>query len=508
MATASPASRPDPDRHSPAADRPRAPTATPPLPADGAGLRAQAALLASGALSSVELVSSALARADVVQGSLNPFRVLLADQALEAAAEADRRRRQGASAPLLGVPVVVKDDTDVAGTPTAFGCGGTFPPAATDAELVRRLRRAGAIVIAKTNTPELGQWPFTEGSAFGATRNPWDPSRTPGGSSGGTAAAVASGVVAAGTGSDGAGSIRIPAAWCHLVGIKPPRGRVSTWPDVEAFEGLTTHGTLARTVEDAAYLLDVVTGTVAGERHRLPPPAEPFHQAALRPPGRLRIGLCLRPPFTLLPSALDRDVRSAVERLAGVLSGLGHRVQPVAVPWGLIGLSFLPRSLHALAEWERRVPDPGLLDPRTRANCRTGRRIPAAVVRMARRVEPHWARRIGAVFSTVDLLLVPTTATGPLPIGATDDLSGWQTDRVIIGACPYAWPWNVLGWPGVNVPAGFDGDGLPLGAQLLGPPSAEGRLLSVAAQLELVEAWEQLRPPEQLLGSPAGGRRR
>lgn len=469
------------------------------------GLVAQAAALAAGQVSSAELVAEALRRAEAVQDALNPFKLLRPAEARAEAAAADERLRRGQRAPLLGVPVVVKDDTDLAGTPTAFGCPGTFPAASHDAEIVRRLRQAGAVIIAKTNTPELGQWPFTEGAAFGATRNPWDPARSPGGSSGGTAAAVAAGVVAAGTGSDGAGSIRIPAAWCHLVGIKPPRGRVATFPDEEAFLGLTTHGTLARTVADAASLLDAVAGAHASDRHRLPEPAEPFAAAARRDPGRLRIGLALDPPFTLLPARLHTEVGDAVQRLAGILEGLGHVVEPVAPPYGLMGLSFLPRSMRGLADWERRLPDPTLLDPRTRDNCRTGRRVPDVVVHAAVRAEAHFARRMGRLFRDVDVLLTPTTATGPLAVGATDGCSTVETDRRIVGACPYTWPWNVLGWPGINVPAGFTAEGLPVGAQLLGPVPTEATLVSLAAQLEAVEHWERRFPPPLSAGpSPTG----
>lgn len=463
---------------------------------DFATLTDQAALLASGAVSSAELVGAALARAEALQATCNPFRLLRDEHALAEAAAADERRRAGETGMLLGVPVVIKDDTDLAGTPTAFGCRGDFPVAEQDAEIVRRLRHAGAIPIGKTNTPELGQWPFTEGDAFGATRNPWDLSRSPGGSSGGTAAAVAAGAVAAGIGSDGAGSVRIPAAWCNLVGIKPPRGRVSTSPDDEAFLGLTTHGTLARTVADAAMLLDAVAGSSPGDRHSLAPLAEPLLDAARRDPGCLRIGLSFRAPFSLFPSPLDGDVRSAVEHLAGVLSDLGHQLVPVEPAYGLIGLSFLPRSMRGLAEWERRLPEPELLDARTRDNCRNGRLLPDVVVGAARRAEGRFARQVGAVFSDVDVVVTPTTATGPLRIGATDGCSSWQTDRQIIAACPYAWPWNVLGWPAINIPAGFTADGLPVGAQLLGPVSAETTLVSLAAQVEAVERWDRLHPAQ------------
>ncbi len=205
-------------------------------------------------------------------------------------------RRRRTSAPLLGVPVAIKDDVDLAGHTTPFGCGGGRP-AVRDAEMVRRLREAGAILIGKTHAPEVGLWHFTETPLHGATRNPWNTDHTPGGSSGGAAAAVAAGVVPAAIGSDGAGSIRIPAAWTGLVGLKPQRGRVSTWPDPEAFNGLSCYGPLARSVADAALLLDAVHGNVPADLHRPPPPSEPFAEAAAREPGRLRIAVSFATPF-------------------------------------------------------------------------------------------------------------------------------------------------------------------------------------------------------------------
>jgi amidase len=253
------------------------------------GLAECAAALADGRVTATQLVERALARVEATQGTLNAFRVVCAEPALAAAAEADRRLAAGEREPLLGVPVAVKDDVDVAGEPTAFGCGGPYPCKANDSEMVRRLREAGAIVIGKTNAPEAGLYPFTEGPAFGVTRNPWSLGHTPGGSSGGSAAAVAAGLVPAATGSDGAGSVRIPAAWCGLVGVKPQRGRISTWPDAESFNGLTCFGPLARSVADAALLLDVLSGNHPGDLHAPPPPPEPFAASAAREPRPLRI---------------------------------------------------------------------------------------------------------------------------------------------------------------------------------------------------------------------------
>jgi amidase len=471
-----------------------------PSEADGlafAGLRRQAALVASGEVSSAELVDGALRRIAAAQPDLNAFRMVRADAARAEAAAADRRRKSGdSSSPLLGVPVAIKDDMDLEGETTAFGCPGEFTGKACDGEVARRLRAAGAVIVGKTTSPEFGQWPITEGPAFGQTRNPWSLDHTPGGSSGGSAAAVAAGLVAAAMGSDGAGSVRIPAAWTHLVGIKPQRGRISTWPDPEAFQGLTCIGPLARTVDDAALLLDAVSGAHPGDRHTPRPPAEPFAESARRAaPGRLRIALSFRIPFSLAPARLDPRVRAATERLATVLEGLGHEIVEADPFYGPMGATFLPRSLVGLRDWSRRVPDVALLDPRTRHNVAMGRWTGGPLLGLARALERPLRAQVGRVFRRADVVLAPTTAQPPLPVGAIDGLGGWATDKVIVGACPYAWPWNVLGWPGVNVPAGLTEDGLPVGAQLLGPGGSEPRLIALAAQLESVERWHERRPP-------------
>jgi amidase len=473
-------------------------TSPAPPEADGlafAGLRRQAQMIAAGEVSSAELVDAALARIEAAQPDLNAFRVIDAGPARAAAAEADRRRAAGETAPLLGVPIAIKDDMDLAGHTTAFGCAGDFVGKETDGEVARRLRAAGAVIVGKTTSPEFGQWPITEGPAFGTTRNPWDLDRTPGGSSGGSAAAVAAGLVPAALGSDGAGSVRIPAAWTHLVGIKPQRGRISTWPDPEAFQGLTCIGPLARTVDDAALLLDAVAGPHPGDRHTPRPPAEPFAEGARRDPGRLRIALSFRIPFSGAPAKLDARVRAATQRLAIVLEGLGHEIVEADPFYGLIGATFIPRSMVGLRDWSRRVPDIALLDPRTRHNVALGRFVGGPLLAAARALERPLHAQVGRVFHRADVVLAPTTAQPPLPVGAIDGLGGWATDKVIVGACPYAWPWNVLGWPGVNVPAGLTEEGLPVGAQLLGPGGSEPRLLALAAQLERVERWQERRPP-------------
>lgn len=464
-----------------------------------AGLARQAQLLADGELSSRELVELSLQRISSAQIALGAFRCLRAEEALAEAKEADRRLTAGERAPLLGVPVAIKDDIDLAGEETRFGCAGRFEPKRHDCEAVARLRAAGAIIVGKTNTPELGQWPITEGPAFGAARNPWSVRHTPGGSSGGAAAAVAAGLVPAAVGSDGAGSVRIPAAWTGLVGIKPQRGRISTWPEPESFNGLTCLGPLARTVSDAALMLDVLSGNRPGDRHRPPAPSQSFVEAAGREPGKLRIALSLRIPYSLAPAELHPQVREQVMRLVDVLLELGHEVVCLDPPYGLVGLTFFPRSTTALRDWARRVPDPSLLDERTRHNAWMGGLCRGPALGLARALEPLARRSIGRIFRSADVVLTPTTAKPPERIGAIDGLGHWETDKVIVGACPYAWPWNVLGWPGINVPAGLTDDGLPVGAQLLGPESSEELLISLAAQLESVERWHDRRPRWQPL---------
>lgn len=449
--------------------------------------------LASGAVTAEELVRRSLHAISASQSTLNAFRVVLAERALADAAEADRLRAAGRDRPLLGIPIAVKDDIDVAGVPTRFGTDGTVRPATADAEVVRRLRAAGAVIVGKTNTCELGQWPFTSGPAFGHTRNPWSREHTPGGSSGGSAAAVAAGLVTAAIGSDGAGSVRIPAAWTHLVGIKPQRGRISTWPLPEAFNGITVNGVLARTVADAALVLDAVSGNAEGDLHR-PPPVRVSDYTGWAP-GALRVAVSTKMPFTGFRAKLHPDILAAVHTVAGQLEQLGHSVRP-GDPDYSVGMSwnFLSRSTSGLLDWTERL-GPGVeLDKRTRANVRMGWLLSQNVLRKARAREAEAHRRIGWIFNLCDVVLAPTTALPAPPVHDFDDRSGLSTDRAMIKACPLTWPWNLLGWPSVNVPAGFTADGLPIGVQLMGPADSEPLLVSLAAQLEAINGWAARQP--------------
>lgn len=449
--------------------------------------------LASHSVNSVELARRSLDAIDSSQSTLNAFRVVLRESALADAAEADRRRAAGHTAPLLGIPIAVKDDVDVAGVPTAFGTSGHVRPATGDAEVVRRLKAAGAVIVGKTNTCELGQWPFTSGPGFGHTRNPWSRRHTPGGSSGGSAAAVAAGLVTAAIGSDGAGSVRIPAAWTHLVGIKPQRGRISTWPLPDAFNGVTVNGVLARTVADAALVLDAASGNVEGDLHK-PSPVKTSDYVGIAP-GPLKIALSTRFPYTGFRAKLHPEISAATRRVGEDLELLGHTVVPGNPDYGLrMSFDFLARSTAGLWEWEERLGDDVDLDPRTVSNLRVGHILSQAILRSSLRHEAATQRRVGSIFNIVDVVLAPSTAQPPPTTRAFDRLSGLATDRAIVTACPVTWPWNLLGWPSINVPAGFTADGLPIGVQLMGPANSEGMLISLAAELEAVSGWATKQP--------------
>jgi amidase len=240
----------------------------------------------------------------------------------------------------------------------------------------------------------------------------------------------------------------------------------------------------------------VLSGNHPDDRHRPAPATRSYSEAAAREPGPLRIAVCLRHPYSAAPVRLHPEVRAATLRIAGVLEGLGHTRVETSPRYGLMGLNLVVRGESGVHQWvSAHVRDRSRLDRRTRETAALGGALGASLLPIARRLEPRLRRRIGAVFATAEVLIVPTTASPPLPIGAADGLGSRATQRLIAGACPFAWPWNVLGWPGVSVPAGFTDEGLPVGVQLLGPAGSETLLLSLAAQLERVERWHERTAP-------------
>ena len=401
------------------------------------GLVDQVASLASGATSSVAATEATLSRIEATQPHLNAFKIVRGEKALEEAAEADRRFARGERLPLLGVPIAVKDDVDITGEPTAFGCPGDFPAKTEDSEMIRRLRDAGAVIVGKTNSPELGQWPLTSGSAFGYTRNPWSRHHTPGGSSGGTRRGRRRRI---GHGRNRFPTVPVPSESLRpgptSSEIKPQRGRISTWPDAEAFYGLTVNGPLARTVADAALLLDVAAGNHDGDLHK--PTPVTVSDAVGRDPGKLKIALSLRNPFTATPVKLDPEVRLAVHSIADTLRELGHHVVVDDPAYGLIfGLNFLPRTLRRGPRLARTRSRPDTRRCPNTWKC-TERQATFAAHLCARPARPSRGCESGSERSST-----PTTSSWHprrqlhrswRP--AIDGIGGWDTDKVMTGALP------------------------------------------------------------------------
>ena len=437
-----------------------------------------------------ELVELSLRRIEAIDGRLNAFRVTMADEALAAA--------DAMSSPdgrLVGVPIAIKDDMPVAGQSTTRGSRSYATPEAADGEVVRRLRAAGAIPIGITNVPELMIFPWTASAANGITRNPWDPTRTPGGSSGGSAVAVASGMVPCATGSDGGGSIRIPAACCGLVGMKPTRGRVSSQPAHEGWLGLSVFGALARTVADSALLLDVIHGSLPGDADAAPPFTGSYVHAAATPPGRLRIGISRKLPPGFI-ARLSSDQRGAWERTGAVLSELGHDVVERDPAYGLVGIEFTQMWIRGIYEESRTVPDRSQLEPSTRQLAAAGARlVPGRRREKLLAARPARIARVLELWNEIDVLLMPVLASTAIAAeGAYGKSAPVAIDRSS-WFMPFNPLFNVTGQPSIAVPAGFGADGLPLSVQLVGRPGAEDLLYSLAGQLESARPWAHHRPP-------------
>ncbi len=443
-----------------------------------AGVVRQAELIRSGEVSSRELVELYLERIERLDPELNAFRKVMAERALVDAQQADGRRGAGDERPLLGVPIAVKDVEDVTGEVTRWGTDAFTKPAAEDSELVRRLRAAGAVVVGKTNTPELAIIGDTEGPAFGITRNPWNTERSTGGSSGGSAAAVAAGLCAAATGSDGMGSIRIPAANCGLVGLKPTRDRIPLAPLREHWYGLSVAGFETRSVRDHALLMSVGAAD------------EGLRAAADRPPERLRVAVSTKPP---LPARVHDEVKRVVEQTGGRLGALGHDVQPADPPYPLLSPATTRYLAGVAQDVEERVERPERLQRRTTGFARMGSAIPGAVLDWARREDD--AARYRPFFERHDVLLTPVNAVPPVRAGQWEGLGAVRTLLGMAQAYPFTGEWNLTGHPALSVPGGMSKDGTPIGVMLVGRHGQEATLLGMAAQLEAELRWTDRRPP-------------
>ena len=454
-----------------------------------AGAAEQARMLAAGAVTAPTLTDLYLERITRLDPELHAYRVVFADSARKAAAAAQERLDAGERLPLLGVPIAIKDDVDVAGEVTTYGSTAHGPAPTKDAEVVRLLREAGAVLLGKTAVPEMMIWPFTETVSYGATHNPWDISRTPGGSSGGSGAAVAAGLAPFALGSDGAGSIRIPSTWCGLFGIKPQRDRVPMTPHDDAWCGLSVNGPLTHTVEDAALFLDVTCDK------SMPGPEGGFVRAASRPPNRLRIALSTKvpPPLT---AHRDAEQRAAVHQAGAVLRELGHDVVVRDIDYGPTAMygQVLPRYFRGVYDDVRTLPHQERLDSRTRGFARIGRLFSDARIAKIRAAEEKLSARVLSIFDDVDVVITPGAATGPSRIGAYRKRGAVSTLALVAARVPFQAVFNATGQPAAVVPWGLDRKGLPLSIQLVGRPFDEATLLSLAAEIEADRPWAQRRP--------------
>ncbi|MEL4359265.1 MULTISPECIES: amidase [unclassified Luteococcus] len=451
-----------------------------------ASARSIAQQVRDGHWTATEVTDAALAEIGRLNPELNAFTVVLADEARAEARRvgADAALRQG---PLAGVPIVIKAELDVAGQVTTFGGHGNSTPAAADCRVVSRLRAAGAVIVGITTMPEFGQFPFTEPQRFGQTINPVAPRHTVGGSSGGSAAAVASGMVPVAIGGDGGGSIRIPAACCGLFGHKGTRGLVSPSPAKDFWGPLALSGPLSRDVADSALVYDVIAGNEATDTYQLPERATELLPSALTDPRRLRIGWTTRSAGHI---PVDRQVAEATERFAHRLSELGHQVVPLAGRLPNHAATFLPLMLAGVLEEAEAVEHPERLERLTRAGAARGR-LPGQR-RAAQRAEAACealATRLDDLLGEADILLTPTLTRRIPPLGQLDGVS-WS--RAIWRSVPmssFTSLANVTGHPAASLPASRDGDGLPIGVQVMARRGRDDLLFALAGQVGRSLGW-------------------
>jgi amidase len=453
----------------------------------------QAAALRRGEIFPRELVEHYLSRIEGLNRDFGAFVTVTADRALDEAKQAERRLGSGgALSPLFGVPTAIKDLNLVAGVKTCFGSlAMTEFIAPIDDNVVTRIRGAGLISLGKTNTPEFGLTCYTEPDVAPPARTPFDPSRSAGGSSGGAAAAVSAGLVAVAQGTDGAGSIRIPASVCGLVGLKSSRGRVSAGPVMADISGFAVNGPIARTVADAAALLDVMAGPMPGDPYSAPPlpEGETFLASTARAPGRLRIGFTKEP--VIAEAELDKECLDAFDAAASLIAELGHEVGECP---RLFSGSLVPEFELIWAVGAASIPVPadkeGDLQPITRWLRELGQKADAPRFVSALTNVQFAARQAVVAMSAFDIVVTPTLAKRPALIGAFRDDDHPEHDfDAQKRFTPFTAPANLTGQPAISLPLHWSEGGLPIGVQLIGRPAGETVLLSLAAELEQARPW-------------------
>jgi amidase len=462
----------------------------------------QAAAIRSGETSSAEITEHYLDRIDRLNEQVGAFYTVTHDLAREQATAADKavlasRRDGGELPPLTGVPIPIKDLNMVAGVRFTLGSTVFADNVATEDDyVVEHLRSAGIVITGKTATPEFGLPPYTETRIGPPARTPWDLSRSAGGSSGGAAAAVSAGLAPAAQGSDGGGSIRIPSSVCGLFGIKPTRGRISHGPLVPDLAGLSTDGPLARTVADAALLLDAMTGNHPGDMYTLPPlrAGESFLGYARREPGRLRIGRSLK---TIVDGAeVHPDCIAAYQDASALLAELGHEVEDFDPPFPAEAVPSFLALWYAMATLAPIAPDQEAeLLPLTRYLRGKGLELSAAELFFHQAVLQGSVRASMQALTGYDAILTPTLALPPRPVGWFDEVEPAENFARQTMFTPWTALNNISGQPAVSVPLHWSADGLPIGVMLAGQMGAEGTLISLSAQLEAARPWQDRHPP-------------
>lgn len=457
-----------------------------------AGAARQAEMVRAGEVSPKELVELYLERIKGLDSQLNAFRTVLADSALDEAEKAEKRLAAGEQAPLLGVPVAIKDNVDYAGEVTTQGTAAYGERAKEDSSTVRKLREAGAVILGKTNLPELAISGYTESPTWGDSRNPWDPSRTPGGSSGGSGAAAAAGMCALAHATDGAGSIRFPAACCGLFGLKPQRNRISMAPHREHWHGLSVSGCVSRTVMDTALYLDAMSGPEKGDFDSPPPFERPLAEAARTLPGKLRIAYTSK---TILPVPKAPEIIAGFQETVDLLRSLGHEVTEASPSYGRLITDFYPLYFRGIRDEALTMPHPEKLSAQTKGYVRLGRLTSDRKLARIKDRMPAAAAKIQTLFKEFDVLVTPTTAQLPVEVGRWREKSALRTIYGMSNVYPYGAAWNYTGQPAAAVPAGFSAEGLPRSVMLVGRPNDEATLISLAAQLEAERPWADRLPP-------------
>ncbi len=454
---------------------------------------ALADLVRKGEVKPDELLDAALARAAAINPALNAVVRPLEDEARRTL------KANSPSGPLAGVPFLLKDITaQMKGQPTSAGSRlFVDQPAADDSAIVTAYRGAGLVIFGKSNTPEFGLAATTEPVLFGPTRNPWNLARTPGGSSGGSAAAVAAGILPAAHASDGGGSIRIPASCCGLFGLKPSRGRVSMAPGGEGWGGLSVQHALTRSVRDSAVLLDIACQPQLGDPYFLAPPARSFAEEAGLPPPRLRIGVSSQ---ALIWGKLDPQCLRAVEQATALCESLGHQVEEVVLPGDFQVMAaavnvVVGASVNAMLDREAARRGAPIRQEEVEALswnvAQEGGKTTAAQYAAAMQAIHAVGRTLSGVFARHDVVMLSTLGKPPLPLGVMDtnaaDLSGYGEE--LYSFMPNTQPFNVAGAPAMSVPLSWSDDGLPIGVQFAARLGEEATLLRLAAQLEAAQPW-------------------